>query len=72
MDEDSAFSHKVDYVTFFLEILNPEGHPNRITGSKITVTLLNGWILPVGGAALGRVCAQPAKQACFYHRRALP
>ena len=65
MDEDGAFSHKIDYVTFFQEILNLEGHPNCITGSKVTVILLNAWILPVGGAASGRVCAQPAKQACF-------
>ena len=32
-------------------------HPNRITGSKVTAILLNGWILPTGGASLGRVCA---------------
>ena len=41
MVEDGAFSHKIDYVTFFLEILNPEWHPNRITGSKVTAILLN-------------------------------
>ena len=23
------------------------------------------WILPIGGVALGRVCAQPAMQACL-------
>ena len=38
--------------------LNPEGHHNRIIGSKVTVSLLKGWILPIGGAALGRVCDQ--------------
>ena len=27
---DGAFSHKKDYVTISKEILNPEGHPNRI------------------------------------------
>ena len=31
-----AFSHKIDYVTFFKEIINPEGHLNCITGSKVT------------------------------------
>ena len=46
-------------------LLNPEGHPNRITGSKVLAVLLNWWILPVGGVASGRVCAQPAQQACF-------
>ena len=48
-----------------LEILNPEGHPNRSTGSKIMAILLNDLILPVVGVALGRVCAQPAKHDCF-------
>ena len=57
MDEDGAFSQKVDYVTIFLEILNPEGHPNRITGSKFSAILLNGWLLPIVVASLGRVCA---------------
>ena len=38
---DGASGHKIDYVTIFKESLNPEGHPNRITGSKVTVILLN-------------------------------
>ena len=67
MVEDVAFSHKIDYVTNLQEILNPEGQQNRTTGSKVTAILLNGWILPVGGVASGKVCAQPAKQACFYN-----
>ena len=63
MLEDDAFSHKIDYVTiFFKEILNPY----RITGLKVMAILLTGWILPVGGVALGRVCAQPAKQIYFF------
>ena len=47
MVEDGAFSHKIDYVI----ILNLEGHPNRIPGSKVTAILLNDWILPIGGAS---------------------
>ena len=35
----------------FLEILNLVGHLNRITGSRVTAILLNGWILPIGGAS---------------------
>ena len=35
----------------FKEILNLEGHPNRITGSTVTAILLNGWILPIGGSS---------------------
>ena len=37
--------------------LNPEGHQNPISGSKGTIILLKGLILPNGGVALGRVCA---------------
>ena len=65
MVRHGAFSHKIDYVTIILEILNPKKHQNCITYSKVTAILLNGWILPVGGVASGRVCVQPAKQACF-------
>ena len=51
MVEDGAFSHKIDYVTIFKEILNPEGHPHRTTGSRVNAILLNGWILPIGRAS---------------------
>ena len=54
---DGAFIHKIDYVTILKENLNPTGHPNRITGSKVTAILLNGWILSIGGASSGRVCS---------------
>ena len=40
MVEDGAFSHKMHYVAIFEEILNLEGHPNCITGSRITAILL--------------------------------
>ena len=36
---------------FSQEILNLEGHLNRSTGSRVTALLLNGWILPFGGAS---------------------
>ena len=48
---DGAFRQKIDYIAFFSEILNFEGHQNCITGSRVTAILLNGWILPVGGAS---------------------
>ena len=51
MVEDGAVSHKIDYVTI-LEILNIKGHQNRITGSRVTAILLNGWILPIYGASV--------------------
>ena len=48
MKEHGALSHKIDYVTIFKLILNLKEHPNRITGSKVTVILLNKWIFPIG------------------------
>ena len=53
MVEDGAFSNKIDYVAIDLEILNFEGHHihNRITGSRVTAILLNGWILSIDGAS---------------------
>ena len=47
---------KQTILTFFLEILNLEGHKNCCIGSKVTAILLNGLILPTGGVAFGRVC----------------
>ena len=31
--------------------LNPEGHQNCVTGSKVMAILLKVWILPIGGAS---------------------
>ena len=33
--------------------LNPEGHQNCLTGSRVTAILLKGWILLIGGDASG-------------------
>ena len=61
MVEDVAFSHEIDYVKISKETLNLEGHPNRNTGSKVTAILLNGLILPNGGAsAVKGLGLQPA------------
>ena len=48
MVEAGAFSHNV---TIFWKNVNLKGHQNRITGSRVTAILLNGWILPLGGAS---------------------
>ena len=69
---DGAFSHKIDYVTIFKDILNPEGHPNRITGSKVTAIFLNGWILPIGGASSGRVCPCSLRSRLVFIRNGAP
>ena len=64
MVEDGASSQKIDYVTICFEILNLEGNLLRITGSKVTAILLNGWILPLGGdSAVKGLRLQPAQQA---------
>ena len=46
---DTSSSYKIDYAIGIRTFLNPEGHPNPITGSKVTAILLKGWILPIGG-----------------------
>ena len=48
---DGAFSHEIDYITIFWEILNCEGHQGCITGSRVMAILLNGWTLSIGGAS---------------------
>ena len=73
MVEDGAFGHKIDYVIIFKEIINLKGHPNRITGSKVTAILLNVWILSIGGAlAVKGLRLQPAQQAGFTYAIANP
>ena len=61
MVEYGAFIHKMDNVTIFKDVLNLEGHPSFITGSRVTAILLNGWIFPIGqsgDASRWRVCYQ--------------
>ena len=48
---DRASSYKIEYVIVIKTFLNPEGHQNRISGSKVTAILLKGRILPIGGAS---------------------
>ena len=45
--------------------LNPKGHQNPISGSKVTAILLKGWILPIGGASAGRVCPAACAAGLF-------
>ena len=52
-----ATSHKIDYVAHVQDILNLKGNLNCISSSKVTVILLEGEFLPIGGVASGRVCA---------------
>ena len=65
-DRDSSSSYKIDYVLVIKNFLNPEGHKNLISGSKVTAILLKGWIRPIGEASPGEgLRLQPAQQACF-------
>ena len=48
--KDSSSSYKKDYVIVVKTFLNHEGHQIPISGSKVTVILLKGCILPFGGA----------------------
>ena len=57
MVRDSTSSYKIDYTIVIKNFLNPEGHQNPINGSKVTVLLLNAWILPIGEVSSGKVCA---------------
>ena len=61
MVKNGAFYHKLDYITIFEENLNLKGHENHITGSRVTMILLNVWIFPIrqrGEASRWRVCYQ--------------
>ena len=49
--EIESSSYKIDYVIVIKNFLNPEGHQNPFNGSKVTAILLNGQILPIGGAS---------------------
>ena len=55
---DGAFSHKIDYVTIFKKILNPEEHPNRNTE---WVDFAAWWSFIGKGVRL-----QPAQPACYF------
>ena len=50
-----ASSYKIGYVIVIMSFLNPKGHQNPISGSKVTAILLKvkGWIWPIGGASAG-------------------
>ena len=48
--------------------LNPEGHHNRIIGSKVTVILLKGFDFAFIWRCIGKgLPLQPTQQACFSH-----
>ena len=48
---DSSSRYKIDYVIVVKTFLNPKGHQNCISGSKVMALLLKERILPIGGAS---------------------
>ena len=65
MVRDVASLHDIDYIVQGYETFNFKQRQNSFNGSTVTKVWLNGWILPLFGVALGRVCAQLVKQACY-------
>jgi hypothetical protein len=49
-----------DYGVVIKNFLNPEGHQNLISGSKVTAILAYWWSFIGKG-----LCLQPAQQACY-------
>ena len=43
----------MDPVIMIKNFLNPAGHQNPFSGSKVMAILLKGWIWPIGGASVG-------------------
>ena len=50
----STSSYKIDYVIIIKNFLNPKGHQNPFSGSKVMAILVKGWIWPIGGASAGQ------------------
>ena len=53
----SSSSHEIEYFAQVKDLHNPKVHYNCSTGSKVTVVLMNWWIMPVCAVASGGICA---------------
>ena len=62
----SSLSYKIDYVIVMKSFLKSEGHQNRISASRVTVILLKGLFVHIGGVASGRVCACSLRRRLVY------
>ena len=49
----STSSYKINYVIMIKSFLNPEGHQNPCSGSKVPANFTEGRIRPIGGASAG-------------------
>ena len=63
---DRSLSYRIDYFIVIKNFLNPQGHQNTVSGTKVMAFLLKGWVLPIGGASAGEdLRLQHAQQAFF-------
>ena len=65
--KDSSSSYKIDYVIVIKKFLDPKGHQNPVSCSKVTAILLKGLILSIGGVASGRFCACSLHSRLFFY-----
>ena len=66
MVRDSSSSYKIAYVIVIKTLLNPEGHQNRMTGSKVKGHFTEGVDSAYWWSCIGKgLRLQPAQQACF-------
>ena len=61
---DSSSNNKLNYILVIMNFLNPEGHQNPISGSKLTAILLKGWNLPNGIILVGQILTYLGSQVC--------
>ena len=59
-------SYKIDYFIVIKNFLNPDGHQNPISISKVTAILLKGWIWPICGVSAGGGSAPAACAAGLF------
>ena len=65
MVRNSSLCSRIDYVIGFRNFLNPKGHQNPISGSKVMAILLKMDLAYCWSCIGTGLCLQPAQQACF-------
>ena len=62
----SSFSYVIDYVIVIKNFINPKGHQNHISVSKVMAILLKGWNFAYWWSCIEKgLRLQPAQQACL-------
>ena len=65
MVENGDFSHEIDYVILFKEILNPEVHPKCMTGSKVMAYFAEWVDFACWWSCIGKVMHTACKAGLF-------